>query len=611
VPGSIQIATVVSAGLLLLAGPVAAQVKLGEFSNTANGTISSGYTADYGNETSSDHGWTVGGTGNFNGSFYNPNFLNYAASLYLNQSRANSAFQSISDSSGFSFSSNIFGGSKFPGAVSFSKGYNSEGNYGLPGVSDYVTHGNNDEVGISWSLDLPNKPTLTAGYQMGNDNYSVYGANTEGNSAFHSLNVRSNYDLAGLNLTGFYNNGGSHSEIPQLISGSTNSQVQSDSNGFGFGLSHKLPLQGSVSASVNRSNWNTNYQGVSSVGTVDTANMFSSLHPTTKLSLSGSVEYSDNLAGELIEAVVSQGAAPPSTLGNQTSYSLDSQASAAYTPAIDLQSTLFVERRMQFFGGETYAVNSYGGSLAFTHRLHGGIFSSTLTMSDNQSAQNGSDSLGFAATEHYSDEIGGWHIDESFSYAQNVQTLLVMYMNSSYNFSGNMRKRFGKLVFSAGGGGSKTALTAQPGTSSSSQSYDASFGYSRWITANGSYAKSNGLALATGAGLTSAPVPTPVLPSDAFTLYGGSSYSWAVSSAPIRGLTMSTSYARSNSATSNTGIATTSQNEQYNAIIQYQVRKMGFTSGFARLEQGFGGSATQPEVLSSFYAGITRWFNFF
>jgi predicted porin len=74
---------------------------------------------------------------------------------------------------------------------------------------------------------------------------------------------------------------------------------------------------------------------------------------------------------------------------------------------------------------------------------------------------------------------------------------------------------------------------------------------------------------------------------------------------------MSAGYSRSNSDTANSGISTTNQNQQYNALIQYQVRKMGFTTGYARLEQGFGGSAGAPEILSSYYAGITRWFNFF
>jgi hypothetical protein len=601
----------VPAGLLLLAAPAGAQLKYGDFTSTLNGTVSSGYTADFGNLTASDHGWTAGGTANVGGSFYNPNFLTYGGSVYLNQSHANSDFQSISNSSGASFSSTVFGGSKFPGAISYSKGYDSEGNYGIPGVSDYVTHGNNDEFGVTWGMNLPNKPSLSAGYQLGNSNYSIYGSNDLGNSSFHSFNARSSYDFAGFSLTAFYDNGGSHSLIPQVISGQTNSEVQSDSSGFGAGISHRLPAEGAVSANVNCSTWNTGYEGATSTGSVDTADLFTSFHPAQKLTLTGSVEYSDNLAGQLIEAITSQGAAAPADLGNQTSYSLDSQATAAYMATEYLQTTVFIERRSQYFEGENYGSNSYGGSASFSHRLRGGNISASVTFSGDQGTQNSPDSLGFSTSEHYSDEVAGWHIDESFSYAQNMETLLVSYLNSSYNFNGNVRRRFGKLAFNAGGGGSRTALTDQPGTASSSQEYTTSLGYGSWITASGSYSKSSGLALATGAGLISAPVPPSALPSDAFTFYGGDSYSASASSSPARGFTISSSYSRSNSNTTGSGISAVSQNEQYNAIIQYQVRKMGITSGFARLQQGFGGSTSPPEILSSFYAGITRWFNFF
>ena len=153
-----RVAWLVQAGLLLLASPVAAQVHLGDFSTTSSGTISTGYAGDYGNLTASDHGWTVGGNAEFSGSFYNPNFLSYNAAVYLNQSRANSDFQSISNTSGVNLSTNIFGGSHFPGSINYSKAFNSEGNYAVPGLANYVTHGNNDTFGINWSANIPDAP---------------------------------------------------------------------------------------------------------------------------------------------------------------------------------------------------------------------------------------------------------------------------------------------------------------------------------------------------------------------------------------------------------------------------------------------------------------------
>jgi len=612
VPVIIRVASLFPAGLLLLATPLAAQIKTGDFSNSLSGTVTSGYSAESGNQTASDHGWTVGGVTNLNGFFYNPNFINYTGTVFLNQSRANSDFQSISDSSGLSLSSNIFGGSKFPGAVSYSKSYNSEGNYGIPGISDFVTHGNNDDFGVAWSLNLPKLPSVSADLNIGNDNYSVYGTNTEGETSFHSVNLHSTYTNDGYNLTTFYSSGSNDALIPSVISGSSNSKVETSTNGYGIGLSHNLPLDGSFSANANRSHWNTGYLGNSSTGTVDMASVFASIRPAEKLTMSGSIEYSDDLAGQLIEDIVSQGAAAPIVPDNSNSYSFDSEIVASYVPRKDIQATIFAERRAQRYDMENYGANSYGGSITYTRQLANGVLNSSVTFVGNTGGQNSADSLGFATTLNYSNEIKGWHVNGTFGYAQNMQTLLVTYLNSSYNYSVNVHRKFGKVTFSSGGGASKTALTDQPGTSSSSESGNASLGYGSWINANAGYSRSNGLALETGAGLVSVPVPSPTVPSDLISLYGGKSVSAGLSSAPVRGLTMSASYAKSNSNTSSSGFSSYTQNSQYNALIQYQIRKLGFSTGYARLEQGFGGTvSSQPAIVSSYFAGITRWFNFF
>jgi hypothetical protein len=184
-------------------------------------------------------------------------------------------------------------------------------------------------------------------------------------------------------------------------------------------------------------------------------------------------------------------------------------------------------------------------------------------------------------------------------------------MNSFYNYSGNVRRRFGRLNISAGAAAGKTALTDEPGTASSSQSYSAGVGFSPWITANGSYSKASGQALATGAGLIPVPVPSPVIPSSLLSLYGGDSYSFGLSSSPAKKLLISGSYSKSISTTSGNAIASSNANTQYNALVQYQFRKLNFNSGFDRLQQGFSGSGIEPEVISSFYFGISRWFNFF
>ena len=49
-----------------------------------------------------------------------------------------------------SASAKIFSGSQFPGSISYSTVYDSTGNFGVPGLANYTTHGNGDTLGLSW-----------------------------------------------------------------------------------------------------------------------------------------------------------------------------------------------------------------------------------------------------------------------------------------------------------------------------------------------------------------------------------------------------------------------------------------------------------------------------
>jgi hypothetical protein len=161
------------AGVLLWTLPAVAQLQLGESSTNLNGVIGAGYSADYGNIIDSSHGLNVNGSATAAGYYYSPNFVSYNFSPYYGQSRANSDYQSISDASGVNLSSAIFSGSHFPGQISYAAAYNSEGQFAVPGLPNYTTHGNSDTFGISWSEFLPGLPTLTASFQRGSN--AVFG----------------------------------------------------------------------------------------------------------------------------------------------------------------------------------------------------------------------------------------------------------------------------------------------------------------------------------------------------------------------------------------------------------------------------------------------------
>lgn len=608
---SLRVARCVLIGLLLPGLPVAAQVRLGETSTNLSGTVSSGYNADYGNMTSSAHSFSVGGEGELSGSFYNPNFLSFNASYFLNQSRANSNFQSISDASGIDLSTNLFGGSHFPGSITYSKLYNSEGNYAVPGLANYVTHGDNETFSIGWNETLPGVPSFSAAYQMGSGAYSVYGTNDEGSNAFHSLNLHSGYTVAGFGMGGYYSKGGGDSLIPEVVTGEAREKVQSGDTAYGFNVTHQLPLHGTVTTNISRSEYSTDFEDFSSRGTIDMINSNASLHPTSKLALSANAEYSDNLSGQLTEAVVAAGGAVQGLNSNEASNSLDLEAVASYSVEKNMQAEVFVERRSQSYLGTDYVARSYGGRLNYARKLLNGNFSVGVSAIGSNSNTSSANTLGFTTAASYSCRVLGWKVNGSVDYAQDVQTLLITYMNSFYSYSGSASKRWGSLSVSMGAGGSKTALTEQAGTSSGSQSYNASLGYSPWLTLNGSYYKSYGQALATGAGLVPVPVPSPILPSGLVTLYGGDGFSFGLGSSPVKKLTIGASYAKSIGGTTVSRLAFSNESDEYNAIIQYQVRKLGIVSGYSRLDQGFSGSGAPPESISSYYMGVTRWFKFF
>lgn len=606
-----RVASWLQTGAFLLGLPLAAQVRTGEFTDSLSGTIAPGYTAEYGNQTPSNHSWALAGAGTLSGSFYNPNFLSYNSSFYLNQSRANSDFQSISNASGVNASSSIFGGSHFPGSVTYSKAFSSDGNYDLPGLANYVTHGNSDTFSVNWSESVPSAPSFSAGFQAGTSQYSVYGLDDQGNNAFHSVNLHSSYDLKGFGLGVYFTTGASNALIPQILADEPSAQERATSNSTGFNVSHALPMQGSVSTSFNRSSWSSSFLGSTSSGTIDMVNALASVHPTQKVALSLSADYSDNLNGQLIESILGAGGAAPGLNSDQSSNSMDVMATATYTPAPSIQTSVFTEARTQTFLGESYGVTSFGGSASYAHKLLDGNFSSSVTLTDNLNDQSSENSLGFSTNDNFTTLIRGWHVNASFGYAQNVQTLLISYTNSFYNYSFNARHNWGKFNVSGGTSQARTAVTQEAGTASGSQSYDASFGFGQWISANGSYSHASGQALTTGAGLVSVPIPTPVLPSSLVSLYGGNSYSIGLASTPVKRLILSGSWSSSTSNIASGGLSSANQTSQFNAIIQYQTRKLYYSSGFARLEQGFSGSGSTPGIVSTYSIGVSRWFNFF
>jgi hypothetical protein len=410
VAGWRRVAWLVQAGLLLAGRAVIAQVKFGDFTTTLSGTVSPGYSATYGNQIGSSHNWALAGAGTLSGNYYNPNFLSYNSTFYLNQSRANSNFQSISNASGVTASTSIFGGSRFPGSVSYSDAFDSEGSYNVPGLANYVTHGNSDTFSVNWSENLTKVPSLSAGYQRGGSDYTVYGINDEGRNTFDAVNLHSSYQLAGFNLGAYYSTGASSSLIPQIAGEEAPAQIQTTNDAMGGNVSHVLPMRGSATGSFNRSSWSSTYLDTTTSGTIDMLNTTASVHPTQKLTVTTAVSYSDNLAGQLLEAVVAAGGAVSGANTNQTSNAFDFLTVATYAIRPSLQTSASAERRTQTYLGESYGDNSFTGGVTYLHNIFQGSLNASLSMTDNIDDQTGENTLGVSFNQNYSRKVEGWHV---------------------------------------------------------------------------------------------------------------------------------------------------------------------------------------------------------
>ena len=601
------IVTVVLLGFVLVAS---AQVKVGEnLSMDLNGQVSAGYTADYGDLISSDHGITLGGNANLTGFYYDPNFISFSVDPYYNQSRANSNFQSISDASGVNATTNLFSGSKFPGSVSYSKNYNSEGTFGIPGVPGYTTNGNGDVLSIGWAANLTGYPSLVANFLEGHSAYSIYGQNAEGTSAFHSFNINSSYQIAGFNLNGGYTNSVTHSEFPFVFLDQQSETSDQDSKSFFVGANHTLPLYGNFAVNFSRGSFNSDFGQFQYSGTVNTVSANASFHPLNKLDLGVTTNYTDNLLGTLLQTVITAGGVvQQSTLG-VSSNAFDVTGFANYKLREHINLNASIDHRDQSFLGVSATADNFTGTATYWTQMLGGSFSATGGGVASTSNSISGAAVGLIGSANFYRKYGAWNTAVSGHYAQNVQTALVGYTTSNYGFSGNVGRNFGrKYSIGFGAGLSKNLLNNFSGYGSSNQFFTASLS-TRWVGMSGTYSKYSGSSLLAGTGLIPTPLPLPV-PTDVI-FYGGRSYGLGLGSNPTRHLTLSASYAKSFSDTQNSTIFSNNSTETVNARLQYQYRQLYFNAGWSKLVQGFSATGLPPAMLGSYYFGIQRWFNFF
>jgi hypothetical protein len=608
--------TILVVFMLALAARVRAQVNAGEASMNLSGTISAGYTDDYSNVGPSDHSIIGAGTGDLSGSYYNPNFLSFDVEPFYNQSRLNSTYQSMTAASGVSASAKLFSGSNFPGSISYASAFNSSGNFGIPGVANYTTHGNTDTFAVNWGVHLDDLPRLNLSFSKGDNSYSVYGASSQGLLHSDTFSATTAYQIAGFNLNGGYQYAGNKIETPEFLTGELPEHSDSGVNAFSFGVGRNLPWNGSIGAGATLTRIHTNLGDTTSSDsydtTIDTVTGALFFAPLGHLGVGANTYYTDNLEGTLYSTLLTAGVSVPQTEAQQSSHDLSLTSYANYEmPAQHLNLYTFVEHQQQTFWGISFASESYNGTATYSNVLAGGSFNGVLGLTRTSVETTHQSLLGLNSSVNYTHQIQRWTVAGALGYSQDTQTVLIAYTASGFNYSGSVGRRLGRRSYwGAYVSGARSVLTDEPGTANSSQSYSTSLSLPRFSISAG-YSMSSGNALLTPTGLVATPVPVTVVAPAAVVLYSGRSYTVGVGSSPIRGLTLSAAYAKALSGTNSNSTVSNNNYENMYFLLIYQVRKLSFQAGYLRLVQGFSVSGTPQTMVGSFYVGISRWFNFF
>jgi hypothetical protein len=582
----------------------------GKFHSSLNGSASAGYSGASGNEVISDHGFDFGGASSYSGYYFSPLFLGFQVAGYYNQSRDNSDVQSIFDSTGVNASSQIFGGSRYPGTVGFAKDYNHEGEFGIPGVGDFKTEGSDQNLNVGWSLLLPKVPSLSAAFSQGSSNYQLLGTDTSGSFDSRTFNLHSGYSVAGFLMNAGFVDTTTQARLPDLT-GDSSQPVQESSGelGYQFGVSRRLFRDVSFSGNYDHAELNSASPYASVSDAVNDASVNLHSNPISSLSLSAAASYSDNLGGSLLENVIAAGGASPISLIEPSTQMIEVVGTAGYRRSRFWGLQGEFEHREEIFDGADLSSNEYLGGGNFTHPLWGGVIGLGANLSATTITNSDSISLGTTASASYARQVGAWSTAVAGDYSRSTETALIGYTQSGYGYSAQVSRRIAQWYWNASALGRESVLDGFGNTRSTTQSYTTTFNGHN-LSLNGMYSHSSGDAILTATGLVPTPVPAPVLAPNLIVLYGGTGYGGGLGWA--RGyFHMSASYTRAQSQTENAGVFTGGYYSEFSVQGIYNFRQIQVRAGYSRLVQGISGLSAAPGDYNTYFIGILRTFDFF
>jgi len=573
-----------------------------------DGDLSFGYNDSFGNQVPSTGNLNFGGTANIKGYYYDPKFLSFSASPYYNQSRLNSNYNSVFDSTGVTASAQFFGGSHTPGSFSYSRSYNREGQFGLPDTGTYRTRGSGQSFGIGWGFAFPKIPSFDVGYNFGSGSSSVLGTDVTGDNDYRTLTLGTGYEIKGFLISATYLNNHLTETLPDAVDFSQVLNADTTQDTRQVNVSHRLMFNGNAHGSFNRTEYTSDFGSRPVHETFDNINTGVNLSPLHRLNLGANVGYTENLAASLLQSVLPTSPAGVISTAGLSSNSLDISESASYavTQRLNVQGWLD-QRRQEVFGYELTS-QLYSGGANYSRDLLGGTLGLYAGISRYRTSAADATQTGTTDSITYARRIETWTMSAFFHYSRNVESALAAFTQSGYGYSMGVNRLFHGWRWNLSASGSRNALDAVNTSATFAQNYSSSFAGTR-LSFFGSYARSSGNAVQTGTGLVNSPTPV-IVPAALLILYGGDSYSFGTSVHPTGRLNISADYLHNNYTTQNDQLSSQNRVKQAQVIVDYFYRQMHFVGGYSYLYQAIGTGGT-PADFQTVFVGVTRHFDFF
>lgn len=593
----------------LLTQAAIAQVELGgvQFQNL-NGTLGTGYSGESGVQEQSTHNWGLSGNLNSNGYYYNPGFLSFQAQTYYARAASTADSASLSDSEGYNLGAGIFGGTRFPGYVSFGQNWGQSAAYGLPGLSGLNSTNNNRDFGVSWMFrNLPVK-NLSVFFSNSENTTDIPGVGFNTTAGVTGFGVATGgYNVAGFSLAGGYQH--SLSNVTTDIAGPEGgtATAHGSSDVFHVMTTRTLPWHSNLTASAYRIMSRSSGEGEKDNSDSDEFDASISSH-VWRLPLSATLSYDDNVYGTALQELNASGQLVDQSFNGPKIAELNTNLSTSYTLPYRIFVTAYVSHQEEFIGANSVGATAFGGNASYGFGKFMKGLTITLGMHDAAS-QVGNTGAGLLASASYNRNAGAWRLSANANYSQGIATLLAVSTESTGSASVSIRRNLlDRISFGANAGIGRSLFTNVNGQSTETKNAGVNLGWMKQ-TFNASYADSSGSAIITSQGLV--PVPVPGLPSKSVENFSGKSYTAGYANTLIKNLSLNFGWGRFMSSGTGTGLFSNVSSENYHGGMIYSYRKIQFIANFAHSKQGASTTTALPSDINVFYFGLSRWFNVF